>query len=269
MIVEYAGIVVRGRAPGVDAQRRVRQSVAAVFASSGARRQLGHEGGARAQKVSPAGREGGVQARAVRQAGAQVPLRARLDRRHEEPAVSASSTLARTEDTREAAGRDERDPREREARARSSQGSAAIVRRDRRSARSSPASSRPAWRAELRLLSADSEAGWRRPPSTRRRLTTPRIVSPSTTGRCRKPLSSMTCAASSSVMSGGAVIGSAVIHWRTRASLVCTRAAIARSMSRSVRIADEAAEVLHDDRADVLARSSAPRPRRACPRARR
>ena len=37
-------------------------------------------------------------------------------------------------------------------------------------------------------------------------------------------------------MSAVAVIGSAVIHWRTRASLVCTRAAMARSMSRSVRM---------------------------------
>ena len=37
-------------------------------------------------------------------------------------------------------------------------------------------------------------------------------------------------------LSGVAVIGSSVIHWRTRASLVCTRAAIAFSMSRSVRM---------------------------------
>ena len=37
-------------------------------------------------------------------------------------------------------------------------------------------------------------------------------------------------------MSAAAVTGSAVIHWRTRASLECTRAAIALSRSRSVRI---------------------------------
>ena len=74
------------------------------------------------------------------------------------------------------------------------------------------------------------------PPSTRRKLTIPSTSDPSTTGRWRKPLSSITRAASSSDMSGGAVIGSGVIHCRTRASLVCTRAAIARSMSRSLRI---------------------------------
>ena len=42
--------------------------------------------------------------------------------------------------------------------------------------------------------------------------------------------------ASSNVVSELAVIGSSVIHCRTRASLVCTRAAMARSMSRSVRM---------------------------------
>ena len=46
----------------------------------------------------------------------------------------------------------------------------------------------------------------------------------------------MICAASSSGTSGVIVIGSGVIHWRTRASLVWTRAAIALSRSRSVRI---------------------------------
>ena len=47
--------------------------------------------------------------------------------------------------------------------------------------------------------------------------------SPSHTGRWRKLFSIMICAASSTCMSGVAVIGSTVIHSRTRASLVCTR----------------------------------------------
>ena len=54
-------------------------------------------------------------------------------------------------------------------------------------------------------------------------------------------------------MSGSAVIGSAVIHWRTRASLVDA------SGHRSQHVAlgqdpDQPAEVLDDDRARVLAR---------------
>ena len=46
----------------------------------------------------------------------------------------------------------------------------------------------------------------------------------------------MIFAASSAVISGEAVIGSGVIHSRTRASLVCTRPAIAFRRSRSVTI---------------------------------
>ena len=64
----------------------------------------------------------------------------------------------------------------------------------------------------------------------------------------------MTRAASSTSVSAAAVTGSTVIHWRTRASLECTRAAIAFSRSRSVRIPIRRAEVLDDDGADVLRR---------------
>ena len=54
--------------------------------------------------------------------------------------------------------------------------------------------------------------------------------------RWRKPCSSITRAASSTSVSAAAVTGSTVIHCRTRASLEWTRAAIAFSRSRSVRI---------------------------------
>ena len=84
--------------------------------------------------------------------------------------------------------------------------------------------------------SGGSAADWTA-PTTRRRLTTPVTwPSSSSTGRWRKPRSSITRAASSTSVSAAAVIGSAVIHWRTRASLQCIRAAIALSRSRSVRI---------------------------------
>ena len=43
----------------------------------------------------------------------------------------------------------------------------------------------------------------------------------------------------------------AVIHWRTRASLVCMREAMPWHVPLR-EDADQAAEVLHDDRADVL-----------------
>src|SRR5215208_6106950 len=50
---------------------------------------------------------------------------------------------------------------------------------------------------------------------------------PSTAGRWRKPWSAIVFAASSIDVSAVAVIGSAVIHSRTRASLECVRAATA------------------------------------------
>ena len=67
-------------------------------------------------------------------------------------------------------------------------------------------------------------------------LMIPIARSPSTIGRWRKPLSSMIFAASSAVTSGRAVIGSGVIHARTRSSEECVRAATERITSRSVRI---------------------------------
>ena len=72
--------------------------------------------------------------------------------------------------------------------------------------------------------------------ATSRIETIPTARPSSTIGTCRKPLSSMIFAASSALASGPSVIGSEVIHSRTRASLVCTRPATARVRSRSVTI---------------------------------
>ena len=71
---------------------------------------------------------------------------------------------------------------------------------------------------------------------TSRIETMPTAWSSSTTGRCRKPFSTMIRAASAGDVSGVAVTGSDVIQSRTRASDECTRPATARRMSRSLRM---------------------------------
>ena len=75
-------------------------------------------------------------------------------------------------------------------------------------------------------------------------LMIPIARSPSTIGRWRKPLSSMIFAASSAVTSGRAVIGSGVIHARTRSSEVRPR----RDRAHHVAVGedpDQPAEVGH------------------------
>jgi uncharacterized protein (DUF2252 family) len=69
-----------------------------------------------------------------------------------------------------------------------------------------------------------------------RRLTTPHTVRPSMMGRCRKPFSSIICAASSTVVSGSADWGSLVIHAETWTMVRSVPDAAARRTSRSVRM---------------------------------
>ena len=204
MVVEYAGILAAVALMAATLTGAYGQTVSAVFASSTARGRCGRQSGEGAERLARR-REDRLQARSVQEAGSEVPLRARLDRRHEEPgAVRPHAARART-------------PRKTKQRARCVRTRSSC--RSSRSARS--ASRRPRMRSQGRRLSvrvraregcnagreADgfrdlratsrSAVGVSRPPMIRRRLTIPRIVSPSTTGRWRKPLSSITCAASS------------------------------------------------------------------------
>ena len=75
---------------------------------------------------------------------------------------------------------------------------------------------------------------------------------PSTTGRWRKLRSNMIFAASSIEVSGSIVIGSAVIHWRTRASAARARCG---DRAHEVALGDDADDPHHvlddDDGADV------------------
>ena len=242
MAVEYAGIlaavslmaITLTGAYGKNVDRRVH------LEQRGRRR--GREGGKGAEGLARGG-EGRVHARAVREAGAEVPLRPGLDRRHEEPGPVRAH----------ASGRRTRRRTRRRARCAGTRSSSAqlkkrgISRLGGRRTRSPRASSRPAPEPGALRLPAG-----RRPPMMRRRLTIPRIVSPSTTGRWRKPLSSMICGASSKRHVGrrrDRVLGHPL-----------TDARVARVHARGHRAehvalgedADQSAEVLDDDRADVL-----------------
>ena len=90
----------------------------------------------------------------------------------------------------------------------------------------------------------ESLGGHRRPSpsgtpaccSASSRWSIPTGRSPSTTGRCWMPYCLARRAAAATDVLGETVTGSAVIHWRARPSLGCTRMALARTRSLVVRI---------------------------------
>ena len=124
--------------------------------------------------------------------------------------------------------------------------------------------------ARLRCGSEPS-AGLRTPRvrAACRRPSIPIGRSPSTTGRWWMPCSVIRIAAASSVVVGETVMGSAVIHWRTRASLgVHAGGERAQQVARGED--PDQPPVVGDERPSRRrARASSRRPRRACPRARR